>query len=148
METSARSHVDAAPAPRPRTRYGKIKLRNIDDLDQRTNAAQATRRHIQNLTNDLAADRGGEARLSQAERMLVQRACVIGAICDDHEARWVAGEPIALTDYLQCVAVQRRLLQTLGIRKAPLDLDAIDGTCDPAVELYRRELHRNGDASD
>jgi hypothetical protein len=141
METSARSAVGATYT-RGRTRTGKIRLRNIDDLDQRTAASQACRRHIQNLTNDLTADRGGEARLSQAERMLVQRACVIGAICDDHEARWVAGEKIPLHDYLQCVAVQRRLLQTLGIRRAPIDLDAIDSGSDPAVELYQRELAR------
>ena len=46
--------------------------------------------------------------------------------------------------YLQCVAVQRRLLQTLGIRRAPIDLDMIDSGSDPAIEAYNEAMH-NGD---
>jgi hypothetical protein len=45
--------------------------------------------------------------------------------------------------YLQCVAVQRRLLVTLGMRKTPIDLDAIDGSTDPALSSYH-EAMRNG----
>jgi hypothetical protein len=42
------------------------------------------------------------------------------------------------------VAVQRRLLQTLGIRRAPIDLDMIDSGSDPAIEAYNEAMH-NGD---
>lgn len=40
------------------------------------------------------------AEPSVAERQLATRAVLIGAIATDFEARWVAGEPIDLGDYL------------------------------------------------
>jgi hypothetical protein len=122
--------------PRPRTRQGKARLLALDHLDQRTAAAQAARRLIATLTTDM----GGEDRLSEGERQLVQRAALLGAIVADFEARWVAGQSVDLGEYLQAVNVQRRVLATLGLKRVPKDLDEIDGS-DPAYAIYRQALH-------
>jgi hypothetical protein len=103
---------------RTRTRRGKVRLISLDALDARTAAARAARELIAMLSTDL----GGDEQLSAGERQLVQRAAMCGAIVADFEARWVAGEPIALNEYLSAVNVQRRVLATLGLRREPRDV--------------------------
>jgi hypothetical protein len=88
----------------------------------------------------LCSDLGGEDRLSEGERQLVQRAALIGAIVEDFETRWVAGQQVDLGEYLQAVNCQRRVLATLGLQRVPKDLDQIDGN-DPALAIYREALH-------
>jgi hypothetical protein len=142
--------MDATPtggqrdaALRPRTRGGKARLTSLDALDQRTAAAQAARRLIANLFSSM----GGEDRLSEGERQLCQRAALVGAIVADFEARWVAGEPVPLPEYLSAVNVQRRVLATLGLRRVPKDIDGFDDT-DPALQVYREALQRADDTSE
>jgi hypothetical protein len=96
-----------------RTRKGKARLLTLDSLDGRTAAAQAARQLIDTLTSDL----GDDDQLSEGQRQLVQRAAVCGAIIADYEARWIAGEPIPLNEYLAAVNVQRRVLATLGLER-------------------------------
>ena len=78
-------------APRTRdtlkTRYGKVRLRSIDELDGRTAAARRTRQ----LVASLVADAGGPANITEGMRQLVQRAAVLGAFVEDCETRWIAG---------------------------------------------------------
>jgi hypothetical protein len=137
----------AAPTLRRRTRAGKTKLASLDSLDGRTSAAQATRRHVQALIDDLTADRGGPDRLSQAERELCTRAALLGTLIADYEARLVAGEPVQLSEYLAAVSVQRRVLVSLGIRRVePKNIDELDSS-DPAIAIYKQHLY-NGDSDD
>jgi hypothetical protein len=63
---------------------------------------------IDTLSRDLGDD------LSEGERQRVTRVAMTGAIVSDFEARWVAGEQIALSDYLQACRTQCRLLALLG----------------------------------
>jgi hypothetical protein len=65
----------------------------------------------------LTEDRGGKDQVSVAEQALIMRAAILGAIVSDFEARWVAGEPIPLPEYLSAVNVQRRVLATLGLKR-------------------------------
>jgi hypothetical protein len=98
---------------RARTRQGKSRLLTLDFLDARTAAARAARQ----LVDTLSADLGGAEQLSAGERQLVQRAAMCGAIVADFEARWVAGQPVPLSEYLSAVNVQRRVLATLGLQR-------------------------------
>jgi hypothetical protein len=101
-----------------RTRQGKARLLTLDSLDGRTAAAQAARQLIDTLTSDL----GGDDQISEGQRQLVQRAAVCGAMIADYEARWIAGQPIPLNEYLAAVNVQRRVLATLGLERRARDV--------------------------
>jgi hypothetical protein len=63
--------------------------------------------------------------LSEAERQLAQRAGVLGAIAEDREARWIAGEPFDPGVYCTIVNAQRRVLETLGIKRQPRDVSLL-----------------------
>jgi hypothetical protein len=93
-------------------------LLTLDHLDQRTAAARAARSLVDHLTSDL----GGDDQLSAGERELVKRAALCGAIVADFEARWVAGQPVELNEYLAAVNVQRRVLATLGLQRRAKDV--------------------------
>ena len=71
---------------------------------------------IDTLSRDLGDD------LSEGERQLVTRVAMTGAIVSDFEARWVAGEQIALSDYLQACRTQCRLLAFLGLARRLKDI--------------------------
>jgi hypothetical protein len=105
-------------ARKPTDRAGKARLTSIDGLDRRTAAYRQTRRLIDEIENDL----GGTARLSTGERQLVQRAAVLGAVLTDTESRWIEGEPIDTTAYCTVVNAQRRVLETIGLRRQPRDM--------------------------
>jgi hypothetical protein len=79
-------------------------------LDRRTTAYKETRRLIDELENELGP-------LSIAERQLVQRAAVLGAVLTDAESRWIEGQPIDATAYCTIVNAQRRVLETIGLRR-------------------------------
>ena len=103
------------------TRQGKKRLLTIDALDGRTAAAQSALKLIGTLSSDL----GGDAQLSAQQRQLVTRAALTGAIVADFEARWVAGEPVPLGDYLAAVNTQRRVLATLGLERCQKEVKTL-----------------------
>jgi hypothetical protein len=94
----------------------------------RTAAAQAAKA----LVDSLIVDLGGDTRLTAGELQLVQRAAMTGAIVADFEARWVAGQSIALHEYLAAVNVQRRVLAKLGLRRRSRDVT-------PTLQQYLRD---------
>jgi hypothetical protein len=119
--TIVRQHrdPDAGRLPRrSRTRKGKARLLTLDYLDMRTAAAQTARNLIASLITSL----GGEDQLSAGQRQLVTRAALIGAIIADFEARWVAGQDVALAEYFAAVNVQRRCLTALGLERRARDV--------------------------
>jgi hypothetical protein len=111
---AARAFVHSGKeAPDERTR-----LLSLDDLDMRliaTKKAFAIKRGI-------FSDLGGEDRLSTAERQLAQRAAMLGAICEDLEARWVRGDKIDHPTYHAAVNTQRRVLTSLGLARKLRDI--------------------------
>jgi hypothetical protein len=109
----------------------KLKLRTLDDLDQRTNAVRSARRLITDLENDL----GGADVLSAGMRELVKRFALVGALCEDLEARWVQGEKIDVGHYALLANAQRRLLATIGIDRRPRDVT-------PAADRDRARIER------
>jgi hypothetical protein len=119
VEQAVEIRPDAAAEQQPsgglprqtRTRQGKVRLLTLDALDSRTAAAKAARRLIETLTVDMGR------QLSAGERQLVQRAAMLGAVAGGYEARFVAGLPVVLHEYLAVTNVQRRVLATLGLRQ-------------------------------
>jgi hypothetical protein len=92
------------------------------------------RRLVETLSSDMGND------LSEAQRQLVQRAALVGAIVADFEARWVAGQPVQLSEYLAACNVQRRILVTLGLRRQARDVTpSLDEILDEDADRLERE---------
>jgi hypothetical protein len=104
---------------RTRTRQGKERLLTFDSLDQRTAAYSGALQLVAALT----ADVGGDP--TAAELQLIQRAALTGAIANDFETRWIAGEVIPLSDYLACCNVQRRELMALGLERRARPINGV-----------------------
>jgi hypothetical protein len=90
----------------------KVRLLTLGCLDGRTNAAKAARALIADLESDL----GGADRLSAAERALVVRAAVAGAMVEHMEATWLSGGDYDVLTYTTLAKLQLRLLTALGLR--------------------------------
>lgn len=124
MERPKNKPADAAETrrgsrrDRALTRAGKVRLRSIDNLDQRTHAARRARELVAELESDL----GGGDRLTVGRRELVKRAAMLGAIIEDHEVRWLRREPADLGTYGTLVDRQRRILETLGLDRVARDI--------------------------
>jgi hypothetical protein len=86
------------------------------DIDCRKGPGRRVRSLVRALTQDLAGD------LSTAQRMLVMRVALLEALCTHSEACILLGQEVSLGDYLQMANTQRRLLQTLGIKRVPKDI--------------------------
>lgn len=91
-------------------------LKTLDDLDGRTRAAKLAHR----LVTDLESDLGGD--LSTAQRELVKRAALLGAIVEDYEVRWLEHKGADLSLYGTLVDRQRRILETLGLGRVARDV--------------------------
>jgi hypothetical protein len=148
MELTSKSTEPALEMPpdvavvrrsRKRTRQGKTRLLSLSSLDGRTAAAAAAKRLVSAISADLGND------LSAGERQLVQRIALVGAIVDNFETKWVAGQQIELGDYLQACRTQCRLLALLGLHRRARDISAPlqhDGTVEPWSPLRSAEARR------
>lgn len=103
---------------RPTTRAGKVRLRSIDELDQRTAAARKARELVAALESDL----GGGDNLSTAQRLLIQRCAMLAAIVEDHEVRWLERRAPDLSQYGTLCDRLRRTLESVGLARVPRDV--------------------------
>lgn len=111
--------MDSAPIPATSPAdTGKLRLLTLADLDSRTRAARQARELMDSIETDL----GGSERLSAAERQIVQRAAVTGALLESMEAHWLSGDGIDLQAYLPAANAQRRLLESLGLQRRTKDV--------------------------
>jgi hypothetical protein len=96
----------------------KLKLLSLADIDGRTNAAKAVRR----IMADLESDLGGPDAVSAAQRILIGRAAVAGAMVEHLEASWLSGGDYDEWAYAALVKLQIRLLTTLGLERKMVDV--------------------------
>jgi hypothetical protein len=102
----------------PDAKAGKVRLFCVEDLDGRTRASQLVRATITSLADDL----GGADRLSTAEKQIVNRAALVGAMCEDVGVRWLAGEPVDAMQLTTLANAERRLLEVLGMKRRARDV--------------------------
>ena len=81
--------AESMPAKR-RSRAKKVRLLTLDDLDDRTRAAQVVRE----MRGEIIADLGGETNLSTLERSAVDHAALTAAMIRDVGVRWLKGEEL------------------------------------------------------
>jgi hypothetical protein len=104
------------------TRRRVTKLATLNQLDQRTSAAKQARA----LMADIESDLGGADELTAAERQLVQRSAVTGAILESMEAEWLASGQIDAATYIALGNAQRRYLETLGIERRARPVQSLE----------------------
>jgi hypothetical protein len=114
----------------PKRRRNTVRFVTFENMDRRCGAYRMTKR----LIDELEADLGGSDQLSTGERQLVQHGGVLGAILTDLEARWIAGEPIDVLAYCTIVNAQRRVFESIGLRRQPKDVT-------PPLRSYLAGIH-------
>src|SRR5262245_36333813 len=98
----------------------------LTDIDHRS----AWMRRLRDLIAAHSSDLGGHDALSEAERVLIRRASMLGLQCELLEQRFAqnGGEakPIQLDNYQRCTNTLRRTLESLGLRRRPRDVTPVD----------------------
>lgn len=112
------AEIDSGTAPDAAPK-GKARLLSLSDLDRRTSAY----RKVCDLISSIETDLGGSDRLSAAERQIIESAAVTTAMLGDLGIRWLAGEPIDPAIYCTLSNAQRRLFETVGLRRVPREVD-------------------------
>ena len=90
---------------------GKLALIGLEDLDGRYRSAKLANQ----LRADLEADLGGHDNINAAQREIIKRAAVLGAIVGDVECSWLTGKAADLALLGTLADRQRRLLESLGL---------------------------------
>ncbi|TGS95519.1 hypothetical protein EN814_16375 [Mesorhizobium sp. M2D.F.Ca.ET.171.01.1.1] len=116
--------IGSTPNPQPKG-GGKVRLRTLADVDRRTLAAK----EVFGLRDSIASDLGGADRLTAMEREIVDNAAMIGAMLKDAAASWLSGEPTDLSEFQTLANCQRRLLETIGLRRRAKDVT-------PSLDAY------------
>ena len=125
--------------PRDRRRLAdvvrfKTRLLTLSDLDRRTAAFKNTSQLISGMEADLGGD------LTVAQKQLVQRAALLGAMVEDLESRWLAGDPVAPEVVALLANAQRRVLATIGLERRSRNVT-------PTVDEYLKLEHGTDAAS-
>jgi hypothetical protein len=107
---------------KPKVASGRIRLRSLDDLDKRTNAARAAF----DLRSAIADDLGGLETLSAMQKALVDNCALLGAALGDLAAKYLAGEGTDLAQFATLANAQRRLLSDLGLERRAKDVTLRD----------------------
>lgn len=113
---------DTQPVTPDSGRSGRLRLRTLDDLDGRTRAA----RRALKLVADIEADLGGPSNLSTAQRELVRRSAVLGAIIGDIETDWLECGQTDLMLLGTLADRQRRCLLALGLQRVARDVSGTE----------------------
>ena len=96
----------------------KARLLTLADLDGRTRAAQA----VSKTMSAIASDLGGNEHLSTGEQQIIKRVALTGAMLEDMAARWLLGEPVDPALYATLSNAERRLLETVGLKRRARDV--------------------------
>jgi hypothetical protein len=88
------------------------------EVDKRSTAYVETKK----LIAAIEADLGGADQLSAAERQIIQRAAIVGAMVTDMEIKYLRGEVIDTSEYGFLVGVQHRLFSLVGLKRRPKDV--------------------------
>jgi hypothetical protein len=121
-ETRPQSNGSAA-----RTRYGKVRLRTLSDIDARTAAYRRFKELVASYTSDL----GGNPTTGQ--QAIIQRAVSLQVWCEDAEAAYAATGEMGIAQFTTATNALRRLLSDIGLERRARDVT-------PSVADYVRHL--------
>jgi len=100
----------ACPKPQFRSKVGNG-TSLLSDVDGRTTVM----RRYKEVLSQIVADLGGD--ISEAENIIVRRACTIAVWCEQIEAAMVNGKDINISEFTTATNALRRLLQDIGLER-------------------------------
>jgi hypothetical protein len=95
-----------------------------------TDGRSATARRFKDLVDDIAADLGGKAQLSEGQRQLIRRAAMLSAECERQEALAARGEA-----EFNC-ELYGTMCDRLGRLFGRLGLERVSRDCTPDLSSY------------
>src|ERR1700724_2406238 len=99
------------------------KMSNGSKLLPMTDGRSATARRFKDLVEDIAADLGGKAMLSEGQRQLIRRAAMLSAECERQEALSARGEAEFNCELYGTMCDRLgRLFGRLGLERKPRDV--------------------------
>jgi len=107
--------------PAPKLSYREVaknKLLTIEDLDQRTKAAQKA----SDFRDRLISERGGADRLSLLRKSMIGTLAVLNSMIEDGLARWIDGQEIDHAALLSLINARRREAELIGLDPEPKDV--------------------------
>ena len=122
--TNALPRSDGARTRKRRPRYRpspKTRLRTLDELDQRTHAAQRAKLTVSGLTSDL----GGSEQVTVSQQQLITRAAVLSAYIENVEVAWLRKEPVDEGTWFAAINALRRCLVSLGLERRARDCTSL-----------------------
>jgi hypothetical protein len=117
MESAAEIPRDA-PTMRAGNGRGKVRLLTRQSLDGRTRA----RKQFDAIAEGIAADLGGEDRLSTVQRHLVEAFAGCCIVLQTLNARILLGEPVDIADQSSAASTLVRIASRIGVDRAPKDI--------------------------
>ncbi len=113
METQA--NIQRQPAKKP---GGRSRVTNGSKLLPLADGRSVTARRFRDLVDDISADLGGVALLSEGQKQLIRRAAMLSAECERMEAEAVRGAPgFDIDVYGMLCDRLGRLFQRLGLKR-------------------------------
>ena len=91
----------------------KLRLLTRDQLDGRTSAAK----QFDTVARQIAADLGGEDRLSAVEKHLIAAFAGVSVHLNDLHARMLLGEKVDIAEHAVAVSTMVRVASRVGIRR-------------------------------
>lgn len=131
MQTGTAPVQTSNTVPPATTRYGKVKLRTLDDVDQRTAMYQ---RMVQ-LRDAYRSDLGGDPTTGQDA--IVQRIVCLQAWAEDAEAQYLQTGALDIATHTTATNALRRLLADIGLERRQRDVT-------PSLAEYARSKATGG----
>jgi hypothetical protein len=101
---------------------GRSRITNGKDLLAGIDQRSAAFRRYRDLYEAIVGDQGGLDQCSESRKQLVRRFASVSVICEQAEAKLVAGEPINVSEHALLCSTLTRLVSRLGIDRIARDI--------------------------
>jgi len=124
-----RSSSKAVCSTSPRkARRTLSRVTNGSTLAALADGRNAWARRLRDLIAEHTSDLGGADQLSEAQRQLVRRAATIEVALEQFDAKFAMDEAVSIEDldaYSRASANLRRLLESIGLKRVPIEVNPI-----------------------
>lgn len=119
-------------------RRSKLRLLTRDKLDRRTLAS----RKFSSIASGIAADLGGEDKLSTVQHHLIEAFAGAALHVADLNARLLLGQQVDIAEHSQAISSMVRIAMRIGVERLPRD---VTPTLDQYLETLARDKEREAE---